>query len=86
MNDQKQNIANRAMDRITMPSALLSCLLFFPLRGQEQHHKQVGAGVIGDVDMVAVLSTSKAVFWIVFFITSLASGMKSKWEAEERAG
>jgi hypothetical protein len=36
--------------------------------------------------MVAVLSTSKAVFWIVFFITSLASGMKSKWEAEERAG
>jgi hypothetical protein len=52
MNDQKQNIANRAMDRITMPSALLSCLLFFPLRGQEQHHKQVGAGVIGGVSEV----------------------------------
>ena len=42
--------------------------------------------VIADVDMVAVLSTSKAVFLDSFFITSLASGMKSKWEAEERAG
>ena len=52
MNDQKQNIANRAMDRITMPSALLSCLLLIPLRGQESRQKQVGAGVIGGVSEV----------------------------------
>jgi hypothetical protein len=32
-----------------------------------------------DVDMAAVLR-------IVFFITSLASGTESKWEAEARAG
>ena len=29
------------MDRITMPSALLSCLLLIPLRGQESCQKQV---------------------------------------------
>jgi len=29
------------MDRITMPSALLSCLLLIPLRGQESRQKQV---------------------------------------------
>jgi len=33
--------ANGAMDRITMPSALLSCLLLIPLRGQESCQKQV---------------------------------------------
>jgi len=29
------------MDRITMPSALLTCLLLIPLRGQESRQKQV---------------------------------------------
>ena len=32
------------MDRITMPSALLSCLLLIPLRGQESCQKQVVIG------------------------------------------
>ena len=32
------------MDRIPMPSALLSCLLLFPLRGQESRQKQVVIG------------------------------------------
>ncbi len=32
------------MDLIPMPSALLSCLLLFPLRGQESRQKQVGIG------------------------------------------
>jgi hypothetical protein len=40
------------MDLTLMPSALLSCLLFFLLRGQEQPQKQVGAGVIGGVSEV----------------------------------
>ena len=35
---------NGAMDRITMPSALLSCLLLIPLRGQESRQKQVVIG------------------------------------------
>jgi len=39
--DHDRNCANRAMDRITMPSALLSCLLLIPLRGQEPCQKQV---------------------------------------------
>ena len=33
-----------AMDRITMPSALLSCLLLIPLRGQDSCQKQVVIG------------------------------------------
>jgi hypothetical protein len=37
-------VANGAMDRITMPSALLSCLLLIPLRGQESRQKQVVIG------------------------------------------
>jgi hypothetical protein len=37
----KIKMANGAMDRITMPSALLSCLLLIPLRGQESCQKQV---------------------------------------------
>ena len=37
----KTKWANGAMDRITMPSALLSCLQLIPLRGQESCQKQV---------------------------------------------
>ena len=37
----ESKIPNGAMDRITMPSALLSCLLLIPLRGQESCQKQV---------------------------------------------
>ena len=37
----KWNNPNGAMDRITMPSALLSCLLLIPLCGQEARQKQV---------------------------------------------
>jgi hypothetical protein len=44
MFDHTYNIANEAMDRITMPSALLSCLLLFPLRGKESRQKQVVIG------------------------------------------
>ena len=35
------------MDRITMPSALLSCLLLIPLRGQELGQKQLVMGYQG---------------------------------------
>ncbi|MFZ4777796.1 MAG: hypothetical protein ACOYM3_20700, partial [Terrimicrobiaceae bacterium] len=42
--DHEEKYANGAMNRITMPSALLSCLLLFPLRGQESRQKQVVAG------------------------------------------
>jgi len=39
--DHQGKNANRAMDRITMPSALWSCLLLIPLRGQDARQKQV---------------------------------------------
>jgi len=39
-----QNNPNRPMDLIPMPSALLSCLLLTPLRGQESRQKRVGIG------------------------------------------
>jgi hypothetical protein len=37
-------MANEPIDLIPMPAALLSCLLLFPLRGQESRQKQVGIG------------------------------------------
>jgi hypothetical protein len=39
-----KNNANRPMQKIAIPSELLSCLLLFPLRGQEPRQKQVGIG------------------------------------------
>ena len=41
--DETKNNANRPIDLIPMPSALLSCLQL-PLRGQEPRQKQVGIG------------------------------------------
>jgi hypothetical protein len=40
----KQKRPNEPMDPIPMPAALLSCLLLYPLRGQEPRQKQVLMG------------------------------------------
>ena len=41
---KSRNKANEPMQQIAIPSALLSCLLLIPLRGQESRQKQVVIG------------------------------------------